>query len=301
MPARPDAARRPVRADTAAELLLGPHVSVAGGLERAFANGEAVGASAIQVFTRNQRQWQTPALREEEVRAFRGAWAQSGIRAVMSHASYLLNLGSPEAEQLARSRALLAEEVQRCLRLGIPLLTFHPGASLGEDTRGCLRRIAESLAGVLPLPADTTLQITLENTAGQGTVVGKSLEELAEILDAAAAPEGVGICLDTCHLFAAGYDIADDEGWARFWERFEILLGRRRLKALHVNDAQQPLGSRRDRHARLGAGYLGWDFFRRLARDPRLRGLPWLLETPGGEPVWKREIRRLRNFARTRD
>ncbi|MBI4081595.1 MAG: deoxyribonuclease IV [Candidatus Lambdaproteobacteria bacterium] len=280
--------------DLAREMLIGPHVSVAGALANAIANGERVGATCIQIFTRNQRTWQVKPLGAEEAAAFRAAWAGSAIREVMSHDSYLINLGSPDPALLERSRRAFAEEVQRCVLLGIRLLNFHPGAH-GTGERGAsIARIAESVRGTMAAFPAAPVIYTLENTAGQGTVIGSTLEELAILLEALDAPERSGVCLDTCHLFAAGYDILSDEGWARFWEEFERRIGFRYLKAFHVNDALRPLGSRLDRHERLGAGQLGMGFFARLAADPRFFAVPMFLETPGGDDVWREEVATLR-------
>ncbi len=284
--------------DAGARMKIGPHVSAAGELANAIANGERVGATCVQVFTRNQRTWNTKPLEDEEVSRFKEAWAGSRIGEIMCHDSYLINLGSPNPEKLARSRRAFREEAVRCDRLGIRLLNFHPGAHMGEGREACLERIVESVAGAMAVLPDAEVIYTLENTAGQGTVVGHSLEDLAVLLEGLDAPERSGICLDTCHLFAAGYDIVSEEGWERFWEAFDRLIGQRYLKAFHVNDSKKPLESRVDRHAPLGEGHMGMAFFRRLAEDPRFYDVPMFLETPGGEEVWPEEILAMRAFRR---
>lgn len=279
-------------------MLIGPHVSVAGELANAIANGERVGATCIQIFTRNQRTWEAKPLAEEEVARFRSAWEGSRIEAVMSHGSYLVNLGSPEPDKLARSRRAFRAEAARCARLGIRLLNVHPGAHMNGGYAACLARIAESVRRMLAGPESGEVICVLENTAGQGTTVGHRLEDLAELLEKVDRPERTGVCLDTCHLFAAGYDIVSEEGWDAFWHAFESRIGLRYLKALHVNDAKAPLGSRKDRHEALGRGEMGTAFFRRLATDRRFADIPMFLETPGGDPVWKREIALMRRFRR---
>lgn len=294
MPPRTRTTAGPAAEETAAPLCVGPHASIAGDLANAFANAERVGGSCMQIFTRNQRQWEVPPLSEAEVQRFRAAWAASSIEVVMSHDSYLINLGSPDADKLARSRAAFAEEAERCRRLGIRLLNFHPGAHLGAGREACLETIATSLNDVMARHADADIIFTIENTAGQGSSVGHRLADLQELLALLKAPERAGICLDTCHLHAAGYDLVSEAGWAEFWGAFRRDIGMDKLQAFHVNDAKQPLGSHLDRHADLGQGTMGWGVFERLVRDPQLAGIPLFLETPGGEAAWRRQIRRLR-------
>jgi deoxyribonuclease-4 len=294
MPPHQRTQARPASGKAAAPLLVGPHASIAGDLAHAFAHAARVGGSCMQIFTRNQRQWEVPPLTDEEVRRFREAWAASPIEVVMSHDSYLINLGSPVPDKLARSRAVFAEEAERCRRLGIRLLNFHPGAHLGAGREACLETIAESLNAVMARFAEADIIFTIENTAGQGTSVGHSLADLQHLLALLKAPQRAGICLDTCHLHAAGYDLVSEAGWAEFWGAFRRDIGMDKLRAFHVNDAKQPLGSRLDRHEDLGQGTMGWGVFERLVRDPHLAGIPLFLETPGGEAAWRRQIRRLR-------
>ena len=284
--------------DPGATMPIGPHVSVAGELALAFSNGERVGASAIQIFTRNQRTWKVKPLREEEIEKFRTAWAASPIGEVMAHDSYLINLGSPEPEKLDRSRKAFAEEVERCEALGIRLMNFHPGAHMGSGAEAAIKRIAEGVKGVMATHPDADLIYTLENTAGQGSVVGSTIEELATLLEMLDDPERTGICLDTCHLFAAGYDLKDETGWNDFWNSFERKIGLKYLKAFHVNDAKKPVGSKLDRHEDLGEGCMGMSVFERLASDPRFLDIPMFLETPGGDEAWEKQITLMREFRR---
>jgi deoxyribonuclease-4 len=284
--------------DPGDRMLVGAHVSVKDGLANAFANGERVGATCIQIFTRNVRQWEAPPLETGEVEDFHKAWAASSVREVMCHDSYLINLGNPDPEKLQRSRVTLAAEAERCNRLGIRLLNFHPGAHLDSGREACIERVAESIAWIMERDGGTRLIYTLENTVGHGTSVGGRLEDLQAILEMVGQPERTGVCIDTCHLFAAGYDILSEAGWAAFWDEFEARIGLKSLRAFHVNDAARPLGSRLDRHEDLGAGHMGWPVFERLAADSRFHGVPMFLETPGGDEVWREQIRLLRGARR---
>ena len=276
--------------------LLGAHVPTAGGLHHAPAHGRDIGAAAIQVFTRNQRQWAARPLLREETRAFREALRTSGVQAVMSHASYLINLASPDPALSDKGREAFRVEMTRCHELGIPLIVFHPGAHLGAGEDAGVRAVARSLDHVLAACRRARVMPLIEITAGQGSCVGHRFEHLAEILARVKSPERVGVCLDTCHLYAAGYDIATPRGYERTMLEFDRVVGLDRLRAMHLNDARQPLGSRVDRHAPIGGGFLGLGTFRRLLADPRLRHVPKVLETPGGLEAWRRELALLRGL-----
>ncbi|MEE8395033.1 MAG: deoxyribonuclease IV [bacterium] len=282
--------------DAGATMPIGPHVSVAGELANAIANGERVGATCIQIFTRNQRTWKAKPLAEEEVANFRAARESSPIGEVMSHDSYLINLGSPEEEKLGKSREAFFDEAARCAELGIRLLNFHPGAHMGGGRDACLERIVEGVRAVMERLPEAGVVYTIENTAGQGSAVGETLEDLARLLEGLDAPGRSGVCLDTCHLFAAGYDLTDEQAYGRFWEEFERRIGFSYLKAFHLNDAKKPLGSRVDRHENLGRGEMGEAVFRRLAQDPRFFDIPMFLETPGEDEAWRAEIALMRGF-----
>ncbi|HKC14168.1 MAG TPA: deoxyribonuclease IV [Vicinamibacteria bacterium] len=277
-------------------MLLGAHVPTAGGLDQAPARGREITADAIQVFTRNQVQWRARPLAPEEVRAFRVAVAQSGVRQVLSHGSYLVNLASADAALLTKSRQAFLEEMERCHALGIRYLVFHPGAHRGAGEAEGLRTVAASLNHVLERAPELDVHLLLEVTAGQGSSVGHRFEHLASIFEQVRRPERLGVCLDTCHLLAAGYDIATPKGYEATLSAFARLVGLDKLKAVHLNDAGRPLGSRRDRHAPIGHGFLGRATFRRLVNDPRFHGVPMVLETPGPLPVWKQELRLLRGL-----
>lgn len=275
----------------------GAHVSASGGVENAPRNARDIGASAFALFTKNQRQWAAPALTETQIEAFRDACRECGYSAaqILPHDSYLINLGHPEAEGLAKSRESFFGEMARCEALGLDRLNFHPGSHLkkiGEEES--LRRVAESINMAL----DRTRGVTavIENTAGQGSNLGYSFEHLAYMIDRVEDKSRVGVCIDTCHAFAAGYDLATAEACERTFDEFDRTVGFGFLRGMHLNDAMKPLGSRVDRHAPLGEGSIGLDAFRYIARDSRFDGIPLILETPD-EARWPEEIALLKSFA----
>jgi deoxyribonuclease-4 len=272
---------------------------VAGGLVKAAANGSAIGAEAIQIFTRNQVQWAAKPVAAEEARAFAEAMAGSGIALVVAHGSYLVNLASPDQGLLRRSRDAFLAEMQRCGQLGIPYLIFHPGAHLGAGEAAGLRAVARSLDEVLDRGRGLPVMPLLEATAGQGSTLGHCFEHLAEILSRSRHGERLGVCLDTCHLFAAGYDIATARGYEATLEAFDRLVGLSRVRAFHLNDARKGLGSRLDRHAPVGEGFLGLSAFRRIVNDRRFAGVPMVVETPGPVARWKRELDLLKRLRRS--
>ncbi len=255
-------------------------MSIAGGLDRALLRGQEVGCDTIQVFTKSNRQWRAKPLAEREVAAFRAALDATGIHPVVAHDCYLLNLAAPRAPVWKRSVAAFRIELDRAERLGIPYLVTHPGSHGGAGEAEGAARVAEALNVLHAALPRHRVQVLLETTAGQGSSLGHRFEQLAGILDGVEEAERVGICLDTCHLFAAGYDLASDAGYRRTMRELADCLGLSRVKAVHLNDSQQGLGSRVDRHAHIGEGRLGLGAFRRLLNDPGLRGLPMILETP---------------------
>lgn len=276
---------------------IGAHVSAAGGVAKAPLNAARIGAGAFALFTKNQRQWRAKALAADEIRAFKENCRRQGFgpRQILAHASYLINLGHPEREGLAKSRAALIDEMNRCRALGLSALNIHPGSHLGRIPEGeCLARIAQSIN--LALEAVPGVKVVVENTAGQGGHLGHRLEHLAAVLERISDRSRVGVCLDTCHGFAAGYDLASAEGYAEFFARFEAVVGLSCLAGLHLNDSRKSLGSRVDRHAGIGRGALGLEAFRRIMRDPRFDGIPLILETPDPER-WPEEIRLLKEMA----
>lgn len=275
----------------------GAHVSASGGVENAPLNAAAIGADAFALFTKNQRQWNAAPLTEASVAAFRQRCAEGGFapRHILPHDSYLINPGHPDPEALAKSRAALTDEMARCEQLGLTMLNFHPGGTLGAvSVEECLDAVAGSINMALAETRGVTAVI--ENTAGQGSNVGFRFEHLAYIIERVEDKQRVGVCLDTCHSFAAGYDLRTRESCERVFDEFERVVGFGYLRGMHLNDALKPLGSRVDRHAPLGEGQLGLDCFRFLATDSRFDDLPLILETPD-DTLWPREIEMLKGFA----
>jgi deoxyribonuclease-4 len=266
--------------------LLGAHVSIAGGFDKAPLRGKAAGCRAIQVFTKSRGQWQARPLPDAEANAFRANLRASGIIIAVAHGSYLINLGSPDPALRRKSLEACREELERAETLGIPYLVIHPGSHLGRGEAAGLRLIAQALDLLLEETKGFRVQIVLETTAGQGTNLGSRFEHLAHLFERAKHPERLGVCLDTCHLFAAGCEIRTEEGYEKTMEAFDRLLGVSRLKILHLSDSKQDLGSRVDRHEHIGKGFLGLNPFRFILNDERLQGLPMILETPkDGDPV----------------
>lgn len=262
--------------------LLGAHMSIAGGFDRAVERAAAAGCDVVQLFTKSTGQWRSRPIQPDEGARFQEALARLGVRHPLVHASYLINLASPRQALRKRSIAGLVEELQRADALGIPYVVVHPGAHLEASLEEGLALVADSLRQIHRQREPGGAEVLLELTAGQGTCLGHRLEHLATILAQVSQPQRVGVCVDTCHAFAAGYDLRDLAGYRAFWERFEQLLGLTRLKAIHLNDSQRELGSRIDRHAHIGHGQLGTAAFRHVLTDPRLVQVPMYLETPKG-------------------
>jgi deoxyribonuclease-4 len=269
---------------------VGAHVSAAGGVENAPLNAMKIGARAFALFTKNQKQWQAKPLSPESIAAFKKNLAAAAIapRHVLPHDSYLINLGHPDKEKRRKSVMALLEEARRSELLGLPFLNFHPGSHLGLLTEDkCLDLVA---AGVKTILGETgSVGLLVEATSGQGGHVGYRFEHLARILERVNVPERCGVCLDTCHIFAAGYDLRSAESYAKTMESFDRVVGRRFLRAAHLNDAKVELGSRKDRHDSIGRGKLGLETFRLLMNDPRFDDLPLILETID-EGLWPAEI-----------
>lgn len=275
----------------------GAHVSASGGVENAPRNASAIGATAFALFTKNQRQWRSAPLSAASIEAFGRELAAAAIdpRHVLPHDSYLINLGHPEEEGLERSREAFLDEMQRCEQLGLDRLNFHPGSHLKKiSVEECLDRVAESIN--IALRATKGVTTVIENTAGQGSNVGFAFWQLRRIIDGVEDRSRVGVCLDTCHSFAAGYDLSSELACERTFEEFDREVGFEYLRGVHLNDALRPLGSRIDRHTPLGEGQIGWDCFRFIARDSRFDDLPLILETPD-ESRWAEEIEILNKFA----
>lgn len=275
---------------------IGPHVSAGGGVENAPLNAHRVGAKAFALFTKNQRQWVAPPLKSENIDKFKENCVNYNFSPayILPHDSYLINLGHPENEALTKSRNAFFDEMERCEQLGLKLLNFHPGSHLNQiSLEMCLDRIAESINRAL----DKTKNVTavIENTAGQGSNVGFRFEHLAHIIDKVEDKSRVGVCLDTCHTYSAGYDIKDEKKYVEVFKKFDEIVGNKYLKGIHLNDTKKELNSRVDRHDSIGKGLFGLDFFRRLINDPLFDNMPIILETPD-ESRWEEEIGLLYGF-----
>lgn len=280
------------------ELLIGAHTSAAGGAYKALLEGKEIGATTIQFFTANQKRWLNKPLDSLAINKWKEVLAESGISKVMSHDSYLINLGAPNPENLQKSREAFKEELHRCHQLELSFLNFHPGSALETTPEQCLDLIVESLLLMEGPVTQGETRILLEATAGQGSSVGYRFEHLAYIIDRVHAKLPIGVCIDTCHIFAAGYDLRTEAACDITLKDFDRIVGLKHLYAFHLNDSMKGLGSRVDRHAALGKGMIGLECFRYLMTDPRTRKLPKYLETPEGPLVWKEEILLLREFAK---
>lgn len=284
-------------------MLLGSHVSIGGGLHKAFAMARDIGCTAIQIFTKNASRWQAKPLTQKAIDQFADAWNASNVVSVAAHDSYLINLGTPKPDLLKKSQDALLTELQRCEQLGIPYLVMHPGSHVGSGEEDGLKRVAESFDIIHEQTPDYACQILVETTAGQGSALGYTFEQLAKIRELVRNPERIGICLDTCHIFAAGYELRTEEGYQATMEAFDHIIGLQHLKVIHVNDSLKDLGSRIDRHQGIGKGFIGLDGFRHLMQDQRLADIPKILETPKDkEPVAsdQENLRILRELGNTR-
>lgn len=262
---------------------IGAHMSIAGGLHRVFERIEAVGGECLQIFVKPNVQWAAGDLSLEEVGLFVREQARTGIAPVLAHASYLLNLASPDPELRKKSRLTLALELVRSARLGIPALVLHPGSHQGAGEKIGLRRVAQGVDQALARAGVPDIRILLETTAGAGTQLGCRLEHLRDIIGLSRSEDRLGVCLDTSHVYAAGYDLSRPEAGEDFFVSFDRLISLKRLQAVHANDSKTSLGAGVDRHEQIGRGLLGIETFKRLLRDPRLSGRPFILETPKGK------------------
>jgi deoxyribonuclease-4 len=257
-------------------------MSIAGGCAQAVRAAHAVGFQTVQLFTKNNNQWKVPVLTEEHTAAFRGALAETGIVDPVAHNSYLINLGSPDDVLWQKSIDAMTVEVERCEALGIIDLVAHPGAHVGQGEEAGLIRIAAALDEIQRRTRGTSVRIDLETTAGQGTCLGHRFEQLGMILGRVAEPERLGICIDSCHIFAAGYSLATGEEYDETMNELDRAVGVSRVRVWHLNDSRRERGSRVDRHAGIGRGHLGVESFGRILRDPRFQSVPMILETPKG-------------------
>lgn len=278
---------------SSSQKFVGAHVSAAGGVQNAPLNAQAIGARAFALFTKNQRRWQAKALTDETIEQFKLNCEQTGFgpEQILPHDSYLINLGHPDADALQKSRDAFVDELQRCAQLGLKLLNFHPGSHLNRiDVDACLDRIAESINIALAQVDGVTAVI--ENTAGQGSNLGYRFEHLARIIEGVEDKSRVGVCLDTCHTFVAGYDLRGLDACKQTFAEFERVVGFNYLRGMHLNDAKVAFASRVDRHHSLGQGTIGWDCFKYIMKDTRFDGIPMVLETIDSS-IWAEEIQSL--------
>jgi deoxyribonuclease IV len=276
------------------ELLVGAHMSIAGGIHNAFERGREAGCRALQIFLKNSNQWKGKVLTHGDRHLYAGAQAETGIAPVIAHCSYLINLASPDSALRRKSLAAFVDELQRAAFLGVPGLVLHPGAHRGAGESAGIDAVASGLNEALE-QVPPPVSILIENTAGQGTTLGHTFEQLAAILAGVRDQERVGFCLDTCHLFAAGYDISTKQGYRKVLREFDRLIGTERIRAFHVNDSSKSLGSRVDRHTHIGQGCIGAEAFRCLVNDRRFAAVPKILETPKGDDV-KLDLMNLRTL-----
>lgn len=274
--------------------LLGAHMPTAGGHHNALLDGKAIGCRAVQVFTASPRQWRAPSIKPETVALWHEALKDAGIEKTVAHDSYLINLAAPEgSDVLTKSRAAFRAEIERAEALGINYLVSHPGAHTGDGVNTGIARIIASLDILHAETAGANVKVALETTAGQGTYLGGTFEQLARIIEGVQDHDRLVVCLDTCHVFAAGYDIRTADTYQQTMADFDRIIGRDKLQVVHANDSVGTLGSHLDRHAHIGDGLLGTEAFRLLVNDPRMAGLPVLVETPESETMHAENVARL--------
>ena len=268
-------------------------MSIAGGLEKALERGDKIDCRTIQIFTKNNNQWKARKITDEDLQRFHSLFNKSRISPVIAHDSYLINLASPDPELHRKSMESFFEEMERCEKLKIPYLVFHPGAHRGSGEKTALKKIAHSLNLLLKKGKGFKVSLLIETTAGQGTSLGYKFEHLAEIINKVRQKKSIGVCVDTCHIFAAGYDITTQKGYKKTFETFNKLIGLDKLKVFHLNDSKKKFGSRVDRHEHIGKGFLGLNPFRFLVNDKRFKNVPKILETPKG-PDLKEDVANLK-------
>ena len=267
------------------KVLLGAHMSIAGGVHTAVDRATSIGCTALQVFTKNNNQWSGKPLTDDDIAQYKQKISAAGIDPVVSHDSYLINLCAMKPDVLQKSRTAFIDELERCEQLGIPLLNFHPGAHVGAGEEEGIKKICESLDIAHNATKGFAVKSVLEATAGQGTNLGYSFEQLKMMIDGVEHPERMAVCIDTCHIFAAGYDIATEKGYEETFRLFDEIVGLERLVAFHINDSKKGLGSRVDRHEHIGKGAIGLTGFRLLMNDERFAHIPKILETPKSEDL----------------
>ena len=274
-------------------VLLGSHMSIAGGVHTAVERGISIGCTTMQMFVKNNNQWRGKELSDEDISTYKKRLQESSIGPVVVHDTYLINLCATDVEILRKSRAALKDELDRCEVLGVEYLNFHPGSHVGAGEEEGIKRIVESLNIIHEATKGYQVKSVLETTAGQGTAIGYRFEHLREIIDTVDDPARMAVCMDTCHVFAAGYDISTERGYEKTFEEFGAIIGFDRLVAFHVNDSKRELGSHVDRHEHIGKGKIGKAGFRLLMNDDRFFGIPKILETPKG-PEMKEDVKNMK-------
>ena len=263
--------------------LIGSHMSIAGGVFNAVLHAEKAGCRCVQLFVKSSNQWRAKPLTDEEINQFKDERKRTGIGPAVAHSSYLINIGSPDDALFEKSREALKVELERCNTLGVEYLVFHPGAHVGSGLDAGIQRIADGMNWVLDKVKDSDSMLRLETTAGAGSHIGSTFEELRAILDKLDQPERAGVCLDTCHIFSAGYDIRTEAAYKATMKKFDTVIGRPLLKAIHFNDSKFDIGTHKDRHEHIGKGFIGKDGFGFFMRDAKLKKVPKILETPKDE------------------
>lgn len=279
------------------KLHLGAHTSISGGIFNAIYEGRDIGADVVQIFSKNQRQWLGRDYTAEELDKYFQAIAETGVWPVMIHTSYLINLAATNPATLEKSVTALIDELKRAATLKIPYVVLHPGSHLNAGEAAGLKAIAANLRKVVEASATPSVTVLLEATAGQGSNLGYTFEQLRDIMAESGVSERLGVCLDTCHIFAAGYDIRTAAAWQQTRAAFDKIIGRDKLRGFHLNDSKHPPGSRKDRHERIGQGELGLEAFRVILNDPQVNHLPMILEVPGGTEAYAQDLQRLRDLA----
>jgi len=277
------------------QLLIGAHMSIAGGLDQALVRGKSIGCTTIQIFTKSNRQWAAKKLTDDDIEKFKKTQKEFGISPVVAHSSYLINLGSPKKDISEKSTDALAIELERCEALGIPYLILHPGSCLTSSEEECIKQIAQNLNKVFQRAPGKTM-VLLETMAGQGSIIGYKFEQLAQIIKLTKNKKRIGVCLDTCHVFAAGYDFRIKKKYEDMWKEFDKTIGLKKLKVIHINDSGRDLGARVDRHTDIGKGKIGLEGFKLLFNDPRFFDIPKLLETPKDLADDKRNINTIKKL-----
>jgi deoxyribonuclease-4 len=276
-------------------ILLGAHMSIAGGVHTAVERGISIGCTTMQMFVKNNNQWRGKELSVEDISTYKKLLSESSIGPVVVHDTYLINLCATDKQILRKSRVALKDELDRCEVLGVEYLNLHPGSHVGAGEGEGIKRIAESLNIIHERTKKYRVKSVLETTAGQGTAIGYRFEQLREIIDMVTEPDRMAVCMDTCHVFAAGYDISTERGYEKTLKEFDTIIGLERLVAFHVNDSKRELGSHVDRHDHIGKGKIGKTGFRLLMNDDRFRSIPKILETPKG-PEMKEDVRNMRTL-----